>query len=124
VSLADIAAADLASILNSGDGACVELQAPDGRVAKFGALTQDIAHAIDPQTGMLVSGRTCTVALSLFDLLTLNMSPSVVVDSKISKPWVVRFVETVSRVEHVFKVRETKPDRTIGALILILEAYK
>jgi hypothetical protein len=47
-----------------------------------------------------------------------------VVDNKASKPWVVRFVETVSRKEHTFKVRETKPDRTIGALILILESVR
>ncbi len=98
--------------------------APDGTTAEFRANTQDISHAIDPQTGMLVSGRTCSVALSLFDLQAANMAPIAVTDNKASKPWVVRFLETVSQAEHVFKVKETKPDRTIGALILILEFYK
>lgn len=121
MSLADIASADLRSILNE-DGACVTLQAPDGRTAEFRANTQDISHAIDPQTGMIVSGRTATVALSDFDLLAMNMTPCAVPDSK-AKPWVVRFVETVRRTEHTFKVASTKPDRTIGALILILEFY-
>ena len=122
MSLADFAAADLQSILNA-DGACVTLQAPDGRSAEFRANTQDISHAIDPQTGMLVSGRTVSVALSQFDLEIVGMAPSAVVENKTSKPWVVRFVETTSRVPHTFKVKESKPDRTIGALILILEFY-
>jgi hypothetical protein len=122
VSLADIASADLANILNS-DGGCVTLQSPDGRVAAFRANTQDISHAIDPQTGMLVSGRTCSVALTQRDLRTVNMEPIAVSDNKVNKPWVVRFAETASGKEHTFKVKETKPDRTIGALILILETY-
>jgi hypothetical protein len=123
VSVADLAALDFASILNT-DGGTVTLQAPDARVATLRANTQDISHAIDPQTGMTVSGRTASVALSLVDLLAANMAPCAVSDNKASKPWVVRFTETVSGVQHTFKVQETKPDRTIGALILILEIYK
>ena len=121
MSLAAIAAADLIRILN-GDGACVTLQAPDGRTAEFRANTQDISHAIDPQTGMIVSGRTATVAISQSDLRAMNMAPVGVADSKV-KPWVVRFAETVGGAEHVFKVASTKPDRTIGVVILILESY-
>jgi hypothetical protein len=125
VSLADIAEADLWNILNA-DGASITLQAPppDGRTVEFRANTQDISHAIDPQTGMLVSGRTCSVALSKRDLQTANMEPIAVLDNKVSKPWIVRYSETVSGEVHMFKVKETKPDRTIGALILILEIYK
>lgn len=123
MSLADIASVDLRNILN-GDGDDVTLQSPDGTTAKFLANTQDISHAIDPQTGMLISGRTATVALSQIDLLAMNMAPCAVADTKSSKPWVVRFRETVSGVEHTFKVQETRPDRTIGALILILEFYR
>lgn len=121
MSLADLASADLVNILN--DGACVELQAPDGRCAQLRALTQDISHAIDPQTGMMIAGRTCSVVLSERDLQVVNMAPRTIEDTKNSKPWVVRFVETVSRKEHTFKVAHTKPDRTLGAWVLILEFF-
>lgn len=122
MSLAAIAAADLRSIINA-DGDSVTVLSPDGRVAEFKANTQDISHAIDPQTGMLISGRTATVALSSIDLLAAAMAPKGESDGS-KKPWVVRFLETVSGVEHSFKVKESRPDRTIGALVLILEIFK
>lgn len=123
MSLADIAAADYRTILNA-DGDIITVQSPEGVETELRANTQDISHAIDPSTGVLVKGRTCSVALSKHDLQTANIDPIAVLDNKSGKPWIVRFVETVSRQEHVFKVRETKPDRTIGGLILILEFYK
>ena len=123
MSLADIASVDLRNILNA-DGGCITLQSPDGTSAEFRANTQDISNAIDLQTGTLISGRTASVALSMIDLLAMNMAPAVIADTKASKPWIVRFAETVSGVVHTFKVRETKPDRTIGALILILEFHR
>lgn len=122
MSLADIAAADFQGILN-GDGCAITLQAPDGSSAQLIGLSQDISHTIDPQTGMLVSGRRATIAVSLKDLLRVNMAPAAVADTS-KKPWIVKFVETVSRIEHTFKVFETNPDRTIGSLVLVLEAYK
>lgn len=122
MSLADIAAADFQSILNA-DGCDITLQAPDGTTAALKGNSQDIARAIDPQTGMLVSGRTCTVVLSLADLLAVNMFPTGEANTKL-KPWLVVFVETVSRAEHTFKVSQSNPDRTIGSLVLILESYQ
>lgn len=122
MSLADIAAADLQNILNAA-GCAITLQAPDGQTAELTGLSQDIAHAVDPETGQLISGRTCSVVLSLYDLLSVNMAPKGEPDGS-KKPWLVKYVETVSRCEHTFKVRESKPDRTIGGLVLILEFYK
>jgi len=122
VSLADTAAADLQRILNV-DGCDITLQAPDGSTAELKGNSQDIARAIDPETGMLVSGRTCTVVLSIADLFSLNMFPAAEADTS-KKPWLVKYLETVSRIEHTFKVAQTNPDRTIGSLVLVLEAYQ
>ena len=122
MSLAAIAAADFQKILN-GDGCAITLQSPDGRVANLTGFSQDIAVAIDPQTGILVSGRTCTVVVALADLDAVSMSPSGEANTKV-KPWVVSYLETVSGIEHTFKVCQSNPDRTIGSLVLILESYQ
>ena len=122
MNLAATAAADFRKILN-GDGCAITLQAPDGTTADFVGLSQDIALAIDPQTGILVSGRTCTVVLAQADLIAVNMSPQGEANTKL-KPWLVKYLETVSGIEHTFKVSQSNPDRTIGSLVLILESYQ
>ncbi len=122
MSLADIAAADFQTILNA-DGCVITLQSPDGRVAELRGNQRDIAHAVDPETGQVVSARTCSVTVSLADLLAVNMAPRGVSDAT-GKPWLVRFAETVGAIEHTFKVKETLPDRTIGGVVLLLEFFK
>lgn len=123
MSLADIAAADARKILNA-DGCVITLQSPDGRFAELKGNSQDIGHQVSTETGMFISGRTCTVVVHLADLAAVNMAPKGESDAGGKKPWVVKYVETVSRAEHTFKVTSTEPDRTIGALKLILEFYK
>jgi len=124
--LAAMAAADLQSIVGDEKtgGCAITLQAPDGRVAELRAMQQDIAHAVDPETGKTVSARRVSVALSMRDLALVDMEPIRELDAATQKPWVVTFAETVSSQPQTFCVAETIPDRTLGCLVLILEFFE
>ncbi len=122
MSLADIAAADCQRILNA-DGCVITLQSPDGRLAELRGNEKNISHAVNPETGAVVSVRQTSVVVHMADLRTVNMEPRGVSDDK-GKPWVVRFTSAGTGIERTWKVTETIPDDTIGAQVLILEFYK
>ncbi len=102
----------------------IVLMAPDGHSAELTGLSTDISLAIDPETGELVSGRTASVALRISSLRLKGFAenPKGISDSK-SKPWVVGFKD-INGTPCLFKVFKSNPDRAIGAITLILEAYK
>jgi ABC-type branched-subunit amino acid transport system ATPase component len=99
-------------------GSAVSLVAPNGSVQELTALVNDISAAVDPQTGAIVSGRQVTCALRMSSLATL---PTAVADV-VGKPWVLQITDILG-VTRSFKIRETIPDRTIGVLVCICEAY-
>lgn len=123
MSLADIAAADFQSILNV-DGCVITLRAPDGREATLSGNEKDVSHAVNPETGAVVSSRRVSVVVSMADLRDLNMAPRGESDAANKKPWVARFTSAGSAVERTWRVMETIPDETIGSLVLILDFYK
>lgn len=102
----------------------IVLMAPDGHSAELTGLSTDISLAIDPDTGELVSGRTASVALRISSLRLKGFAenPKGISDSK-SKPWVVGFKD-INGTPCLFKVFKSNPDRAIGAITLILEAYR
>lgn len=125
--LRELAEADLAVTLEDRDGGFgwpVTLIDPAG--ASYGDLigqSTDIAQMIDPDTGQLVTGRSASVSLRISSLLLAGVSslPRGVAD-KAARPWLVT-VEDINGNAGMFKVQQSNPDRTLGVITLLLEAY-
>jgi len=125
MSLREQAAADLTTIVEDTDGFGwpITVTAPDGTSADLVGLSSDIAQTIDPDTGQAVSGRHAHVFLRLSSLTTAGLGiPRGIADAG-SDPWVVTF-DDIDGTEHSFKVMEALPDRAIGGVVCLLEAYK
>lgn len=124
--LREQATADLRTILedvDTGFGWEITLRHPDGQQAELKGTSTDVHQAIDPETGMLVSGRRASVALPVAALEEVAFEmPRGVADSS-SKPWVVELHDAMGH-PHTFKVTEALPDRALGVVVCILEAYK
>lgn len=125
--LRDLASADLMGILEDtrgGFGWSITLTDPAGYSAPVVGFSTDVATAIDPDTGLLISGRTASVALHFSSLRRAGFltDPRGVSDSK-SRPWVVQFADVQGR-SYKFKVFRSNPDRALGMTTLELEDYK
>ena len=128
VGLREQAAIDLQTILNDEEGFSWEIviRNPDGVCDTVRGLSTDISETIDPETGVAVSGRLASVAISLKDLEDLDCyeafgSPQGIADTT-GKPWVIIFKDPIGR-EYTFKVKESHPDRAIEVVTCILESY-
>lgn len=125
MSLRDLAEADLAFILEdsvTGFGWSITLTDPAGQVGAFTGFSNDIAQAIDPDTGQVVSGRSASVSLRISSLTAGGFGlPRGIADASI-KPWLVAF-DDINGGAHTFKVQASDPDRTLGVVNCILEAY-
>jgi hypothetical protein len=125
--LRDQAAADLKFILEdsaAGFGWPITVVDPFGSQADLIGYSTDIAETIDASTGLAVSGREAAVTVAMaslkaagFDELPRN------VPEKTTRPWCVIFND-IAGASYKFKVSECRPDRVIGAILLILEAYE
>lgn len=118
---------DLSFIVEDADngfGWSITLTDPSGHSAALVGLSNDIAQAIDPGTGMLVSGRVASVALRISTLKEKGFTelPKNIEDSS-RKPWVVVF-DDIGGESHKFKVCEGNPDRSIGLVTCQLEGYE
>lgn len=125
--LREQAAADLRTIVEdtAGFGWPIRLVNPAGAVADLTGLSTDVSQTIDPETGQAVSGRVASVAVSL---KALEDQPwwsgmPIGVPDRNSKPYVVVFADIMGA-EHTFKVIECNPDRALGVVTLLLEAYR
>ena len=77
----------------------------------------------DPETGQAVSGRTASATIRIALLSSEGLGiPQGVADGAV-KPWLVQF-DDINGVPYTFKVKESIPDRAIGAVSCILEFYK
>lgn len=119
--LREQAESDLSGILENTEdfGWGVTLISPAGEVQQLTGSTTDIAFLIDPDTGQAISGRQASVTLRRS---SLNQDPIGVSDSSI-KPWRVTF-DSINGEEYTFKIVKSHPDRTLGIISCILEAYK
>ena len=121
--LREQAEADLATLLEdktTGFGWDVVLTGPDGTATAMVGQSGDIAAVVDPETGVPVIGRNAHVTLRMSSL-PAGPQPYGVADAS-AKPWRVTF-NSIGGVSCDFKVVESKPDHTIGVLVLRLEAY-
>lgn len=123
--LREIAEADLAVTLEdvTGGGAwAVELRDPDGNKHGLAGLSGDIGAVIDPTTGMPVAGRAAHVSLRISSIKAAGFAELPRRIDFDGNPWRVKFLDLAGN-EHSFVVQDAKPDRTLGMLTLMLEAY-
>ena len=123
--LREQAAADLKSIVEddaTGFAWTIILTSPLKVSHTLKGLSTDIGQTYDQETGVPIAGRRASVTLSLATLTLLNLAPKNVTKED-SKPWTVRFTDSGGS-PHTYKIVETMPDRTLGALVCLLEFYK
>ena len=125
MSLRNIAAQDLQSIMSSECGATwpVTLIAPDGQEwVDVPSRHNDIARIVDPDTGQVVSGREVTTVISTLELQERGAPiPQGVYDEN-QKPWLIRALN-ISQEQETFKIFSSEPDQALGAVVLVLEKY-
>lgn len=120
------AAADLRAIVEddtSGFGWPIRITNPDGESIDIVGLSTDVATVIDPDTGMAVKGRNASIAVALGTLEDEGFEIPKGITDATSKPWVVRF-DDIQGTAHTFKVMDAEPDRAIGVVVCLLEAYE
>jgi hypothetical protein len=131
MNLRDLAEQDLSMILEdniNGFGCEITLISPDGvnsdDLISGGLIgySNDISQVIDPDTGMIVSGRSASVSIRISTLILAGMTlPKGIADTNF-KPWVVKFKD-INLDPFTFKVQQSNPDRTLGIVTLLLELY-
>jgi hypothetical protein len=124
VGLREIAAADNATILEDLDGFGwpVSVTSPENVTADLVGFTTDVGTKIDPETGMMITGRTAEVSLRIDSCETAFSSVPRGVAESDSRPWVVEFADANGHA-HTFKVFEAMVDRALGLVVCRLEKY-
>ncbi len=120
------AALDLAIFLEDQDegfGWPITVTDPDGVSATLSGYSTDISEQMDPETGMAVSNRVASVAIQIKALTDAGLGIPKDIPDAASRPWRVTF-DDIDGNEHTYKVSEGRPDRAIGLVVCILEAYK
>lgn len=127
MNLRKIAETDLAGILegDSGFGWLIKITSPDGIVKELTGFSNDVSQVIDPDTGIIVSGRNASIAIRI-ELISQAFPgkglPRGIANSS-EKPWVVEFSD-INGNNHKFKISESNPDRTLGLVTCNLELYE
>ena len=127
VGLRQTAEADLAFILEedaAGFRWPIVITDPDGNVNTdiLYGFSDDIAQIIDPDTGQAVSGRLASIAVRIAGLAAVGLGlPKGIADAGL-KPWIVQF-DDINGQPHKFKVAQSNPDRALGLVVCLLEAY-
>jgi len=93
-----------------------------GTVYPFKGFSNDIAQMLDPDTGLLVSGRVASVALRIADFEALGIGLPRRVSDESLQPWIVTFND-INANSFDFIIRQSDPDRALGMIVLLLEAY-
>ena len=126
MNLRALAESDLKFIVedpDSGFGWPIVITNPEGLTRSFTGLSDDIAQAIDVETGMIVSGRTASISLRTSTILAEGFAlPEGIADTS-KKPWIVQF-DDINGSPHTFKIAQSYPDRTLGLVRCILSIYK
>lgn len=124
MSLREQADQDLGFILNDSCGFTwpITLTDPDGNIANLAGVSDDIAQLIDPDTGEAVSGRLASACLRIQEIYDAGLTLPRGVSSRASRPWLVQF-DDINGLPYTFKVSRSNPDRMLGEITLILEAY-
>lgn len=96
---------------------------PEGKSGQLRAPYVDVALSIDPDTGLQVTGRAVTVALSIDALRAKGLGVPGNSPGKGGRPWVVSVVDRFGRLQQ-FKVIEGSYDRTLARVDCNLEIYR
>lgn len=123
--LRQIAEADLEFILEdevAGFAFPISVTDPAGTTANFLGFSNDISQAIDPDTGIFVSGRTASATLRISSLSDAGLSLPISIADDSSKPWIIVF-DDINGNSYTFKVIEGNPDRALGVVVCLLELY-
>lgn len=126
MSLRATAGADATRIIEDGTygfGWSIILIDPSDLEAELTGVSNDIHELIDPDTGVSVSGRRASIALSISTLESANIALPYNIPDESDKPYIVKFNDSAG-VEHVFKVIESHPDQTLDIVTCLLEIYK
>ncbi len=126
MNLRQLAESDLAHTLEdelTGFGWAITITDPSGTSRLLTGQSDDIAQVIDPDTGIAVSGRMASAVVRLTTLQAAGLGIPQGEASTAVKPWRVRF-EDINGNPHEFKVKQSNPDRALGVVSLLLEAYK
>lgn len=107
----------------SGFGWPVTVTDPDGNTGELTGYWNDISHSIDPQTGLLVSGRTASVVLSLASLTAAGLGAPHAIADGAKRPWLIEVADLTGNPQ-TFKVREANPDNALGIIVCVLEGYR
>lgn len=125
MSLRATAEADLGKILEDPNGFSwpITITDPSGTVVPdLSGFSSDVSQLIDPDTGQMVSGRVASIAIRI-GLLTANgLGLPVGINDSDSKPWVIEF-DDINGNGYTFKVQKSNPDRAVGLITCLLEAY-
>ena len=126
MSLREQAEADLGIILEddiNGFGWPITITNPAGVSESLVGFSSDITQLIDPETGAAVSGRLASVALRIKSLVLAGFTelPRNIPDAT-SKPWLIQF-DDINGNAFTFKVSDSNPDRAMGLIVCVLEAY-
>lgn len=124
--LREIASQDLNIILSDKDagfGWDILLTNPQGQSVALVGYSNDIGKNIDPETGVPVSGRLSTIAISMQKILEAGFEFPVSIADSSAKPWIVEFND-INGLSYKFKIAQTFPDRSLGILECKLEAYR
>ena len=106
----------------TGFGWAITVTDPAGTSKPLVGSSKDISQLIDPDTGVVVSGRLATVTIRISSLVAQGFAlPQAIADSA-AKPWLVAF-DDINGNAYTFKVAESDPDRAVGVVVCVLEAY-
>jgi hypothetical protein len=126
MNLRQLAESDLAITLEdsvSGFGWDITVTDPTFKTADITGQSDDIAQLVDPDTGAAVSGRLASIGLRISTLDAKGLGlPKGISDPK-KKPWVIKFND-INGKPYTFKVIQSNPDRALGVVTCLLEAYK
>ncbi len=126
MSLREVAARDFARFTSNLNefGHRFTVTSPDGTVySDIRGLSQDIGASIDPDTGMLVAGRTSSVSVNMQQFRDRGVTdiPKLVLDDS-EKPWRFEW-HAVDGNTYLFAIRQAIPDRSIDQTVLIIHKW-
>jgi len=122
----DLATRHTRMILNSqrGAGWPFTITDPSGNTGTLTGWSNDISAVIDPDTGQAVSGRLATVSLHVDDMVEAGLDPIPKGENfSTSRPWVIEVSNVLGDPPAKFKISRADPDRTVGCVNCMLEAY-
>ena len=115
------AAAELINAVTE-EGEPLTITSPSEEVVEFIGFNSDIHQAIDVGTGEIVTGRQVSVGVLLSDLVGASFEDIKGIPDGAGRPWLFTLSDAVGR-SYTLKVVETRPDASMGMVLLFGEGY-